>query len=88
MTYTHIHNISFSYKILYVSLCITDYLIRLAFWEIRGRDCYKEITNSLMEDLNEMSRTYEGELATLKAELEQRSSTPSNMEAECVQLRP
>ena len=29
--YTHIHTISFSYKNLYVSQLITDYLIRLAF---------------------------------------------------------
>ena len=31
---THIHTISFSYKILYVSLLITDYLIGLTFWAI------------------------------------------------------
>ena len=31
VAYTHIHTISLSYKILYVSLLITDYLIRLAF---------------------------------------------------------
>ena len=31
VAYTHIHIISFSYKILYVSLLITDYLIKLAF---------------------------------------------------------
>ena len=34
VAYTHIHIISFSYKILYVSLLITDYLIGLAFWAI------------------------------------------------------
>jgi len=32
VAYTHIHTISFTYKILYISLLITDYLIRLAFW--------------------------------------------------------
>ena len=31
---TDIQTISFSYKILYVSLLITDYLIGLAFWAI------------------------------------------------------
>ena len=34
MSNTHIQIISFSYKILYVSLLITDYLIGLAFWFI------------------------------------------------------
>ena len=34
MSNTHIQTISFSYKILYVSLLITDYLIGLAFWVI------------------------------------------------------
>ena len=29
-----LHTILFSYKILYVSLLITDYLIKLAFWVI------------------------------------------------------
>ena len=40
-----------------------------------------------MEDLDKISRTYESELATPRAELEQRSLAPLNMEAECVQLR-
>ena len=31
VSYTHTQTISFSYKILFVSLLITDYLIRLAF---------------------------------------------------------
>ena len=34
MANTHIHTLSFSYKILYVSLLITDYLIGLAYWAI------------------------------------------------------
>ena len=34
VVYTHIHTILFSYKIPYVSLVITDYLIELAFWTI------------------------------------------------------
>ena len=34
-----------------------------------------------------MSRTYEGKLATLRIEFEQRSLTLSATEAECVQLR-
>ena len=34
VAYTHIHIISFFYKILYASLLITDYLIGLAFWAL------------------------------------------------------
>ena len=37
---------------------------------IRDKDCYKDIVDSLLEDLDEMSRRYEGELATLRVELE------------------
>ena len=33
VSYTHIQTISFSYKILYVSLLIIDYLIGLALWD-------------------------------------------------------
>ena len=34
VSYTYIQTISFNYKILYVSLLITDYLIGLVFWAI------------------------------------------------------
>ena len=54
---------------------------------IKDKDFCKEITNSLLEDLDKISRTYESELATPRAELEQRSLAPLSMEAECVQLR-
>ena len=43
---------------------------------IKDRDCCKEIANSLLEDLDKLSRTYEGELATIREELEQRSPAP------------
>lgn len=37
---------------------------------IRDKDCYKEIANSLLEDLDEMIRIYKGVLATFIVELE------------------
>ena len=40
-----------------------------------------------MEDYDEMGRTYEAELTTLRAELEQRGSAPSAIEVECIQLK-
>ena len=40
-----------------------------------------------MEDYDEIGRVYEVELATLRAKIEQRSSAPLAIEAECIQLR-
>jgi len=54
---------------------------------IRDRDCYRELLDATMEDYDEMGRTYEAELANLRAKLEQRSLVPSATEVECIQLR-
>ena len=40
-----------------------------------------------MEDNEEMSNAHEGELTTLRAELDRRGLAPLGTEAECVQLR-
>ena len=49
---------------------------------IRDRDCYRELLDATMEDYDEMGRTYEAELANLRAKLEQRSLVPSATEVE------
>jgi len=43
---------------------------------IKDRDCRKELLATTVEDYDEIKRTYEAELATLKAELERRSPVP------------
>ena len=37
---------------------------------VRDRDYYKELANTFMEDIEELSSVHESELATLKAELD------------------
>ena len=37
---------------------------------VRDRDYYRELANTLMEDIEELSSVHESELATLKAELD------------------
>jgi len=54
---------------------------------IRDRDCYWGMANTLMEDIEEMSSAHEGELATLRSELERRGLALLGIEAKCVQLR-
>ena len=54
---------------------------------IRDRDCYRELANTLMEDIEEMSSAHESELATLRIELDQRRPTLLGTEAKFVQLR-
>ena len=39
---------------------------------IRDRDCCNEAFNAIMENFNEIVRTYQAELATLQVELTQR----------------
>ena len=39
---------------------------------IRDRDCCRELADTLMEDIKEMSSAHKSELATLRAELEPR----------------
>ena len=54
---------------------------------IGDKDCCKELLDATVEDYDEIGRAYEVELATLRAELEQRSLPPLAMEAECIHLR-
>ena len=54
---------------------------------VKYRDYCRELTNTLMEDIEEMSSVYGSKLATLRAELDRKGSAPSSIEAECVQLR-
>ena len=62
--------------------------IRECQWEpVKDRDCYREIADTLMEDIEEMNSAQESELATLRAELDQRGLAPSVIEVEYVQLR-
>ena len=37
---------------------------------VRDRDYYRELANTLMEDIEELSSVHESELATLRAELD------------------
>ena len=37
---------------------------------VRDRDYYRELANTLMEDIEELSSIHESELATLRAELD------------------
>ena len=52
---------------------------------VRDRDFCRELADTLMEDIEEMSSAHESDLATLSAELNQRGSAPPCIEAECVQ---
>ena len=54
---------------------------------VRDRDCCRELANTLMEDIEEMSIVHESEFATLRAKLDWRGPAPLSIEAECVQLR-
>ena len=54
---------------------------------VRDRDCCRELTDTLMEDNQEMSSAHESELGTLKAELNRKGPALLSTEAECVRLR-
>ena len=54
---------------------------------IRDRDCYRELADTLMEDIEEMSSAQESELVALRLELDRRRPAPLGIEAECVWLR-
>ena len=54
---------------------------------IRDKDYFREIANTLMEDIKEMSSMQENELATLRVELNRKGLAPLNIEAEYIQLR-
>ena len=50
---------------------------------IRDKDCCKEAFGAIVEDFDEMGRTYKVKLTTLQAELTQRGQIPSATEVEC-----
>ena len=54
---------------------------------IRDRDCCRELADTLIKDINEMSNVQESEHTALRVELDRRGPTPLSIEAECVQLR-
>ena len=54
---------------------------------VRDRDCCRELTDTLMEDNQEMSSAHESELGTLKAELDRKGPALPSTEAECVRLK-
>ena len=54
---------------------------------VRDRDYYRELANTLMEDIDKISDAHENELTTLRIELDKRGPAPLSIEAECVQLR-
>ena len=52
---------------------------------IKDRNCCRELLDATVEDYDEIRKAYEAELATLRAELKQRSPAPLAKEAECIQ---
>ena len=54
---------------------------------VKDRDCCRELADTLMEDIKEMSSVQKRELAVLRAELDWRGPTPPGTEVECAQLR-
>ena len=54
---------------------------------VRDKDYFREIANTLMEDIKEISSMQENELATFKVELNRKRLALLNIEAEYIQLR-
>ena len=54
---------------------------------VKDRDCYKELANTFIEDIEETSNAHDSELATVRAELDRRGLAPLGTEAKCIQLR-
>ena len=54
---------------------------------VRDRDCCRELADTLMEDIEEMSSAYERELATFRTKLDWRGPAPLSTKVECVLLR-
>lgn len=54
---------------------------------VKDKDYYKELADTLMEDIEEMSSAQESELVALRVELDWRGPTSLGTEAECVRLR-
>ena len=50
---------------------------------VRDKDCYREIVDTLMEDIKEMRSVQQSELAALRAKLNCRGPTPLGIEVEC-----
>ena len=53
---------------------------------IKDRDCCREIDDTLMEDIEEMSSVQESELTALRVELDRRGPAPPGIKAECALL--
>ena len=51
---------------------------------IKDRDCYRELADTLMKDIEEMSSAHESELATLRVGLDWRGPAPPSIGVECV----
>ena len=51
---------------------------------IRDRNCRRELTDTLIEDIEEIGGAHKSELATLRTELAWRGPAPPGIEAECV----
>jgi len=51
---------------------------------VKNRDCCRELADTLMEDIEEMSIVQECKLVALKSELDRRGPAPPGTEAECV----
>ena len=51
---------------------------------VKDRDCYRELADTLIEDIEEMSNVQESKLVTLRAKLDRRDPAPLSTEAECV----
>ena len=54
---------------------------------VKDKDCCREITDTLKEEIEEMSSAQQSELAAFRAELDRRGLTPPSTEAEYVHLR-
>ena len=54
---------------------------------VKDRDCYREITDTFMEDIEEMSSVQESEHVVLRAELDQRGPALLGIKAKCTKLR-
>ena len=50
---------------------------------VRDRDYCRELADTLMEDIEEMSNVQESKFTTFKAELDRRGLAPPGIEAEC-----
>ena len=51
---------------------------------VRDRDCNRELANTLMEDIEEMSSVHENELTAFKEKLDRRGPALPGTEAECL----